>query len=306
MSNASMDEMKLSNEALEVTVVPSAGGRIDSLKDLRTKTAREWIWHPAGYQRKERRLEIGANFDDAWTGGFDEIFPNDAEANFQGRQLAGHGELWSQAWEVSERSDRQVTLNYSCQTVPVDVAKTIQIDDRRPAINLSYRFQSRCDQPLPYLFKLHPALVVEPGDEILLPECLIEPVELGFSSMIGQAQKTRFPRALSKDGQEIAVNIMPEPEEQEFYYATELADGYCGIKSQKTGTSLVFRFDRRDLPYVWMFQSYGKWRGYYVVVPEPCTNIPWDLEKALSQGTCGVLGPHERKAISISVAIEDC
>lgn len=301
-----MDEIKLGNEAMEVTIVPLLGGRIDSLKDLRKGSSREWIWHPEGYTRRERHLEIGANFDDAWCGGFDEIFPNDAEANFQGRQLAGHGELWSQPWEVVTRSDRQVSLQYSCQTVPVDVLKTFVIDAANADLQLAYSFHNRSDQPLPYLFKLHPALAVEPGDEIVLPDCFIEPVELGFSSMIGQAQKTRFPHALSQEGKEIAVNIMPEPEEQEFYYATELTDGYCGIKSRRTGTTLMLRFDRSDLPYVWMFQSYGKWRGYYVVVPEPCTNIPWDLEKALAQGTCAVLGPEERKAISLTVSIEGC
>lgn len=299
-----MDEIKLSNSAMDVTIIPSMGGRIDSLKDLRTGSAREWIWHPANYERRDRSLPIGANFDDAWTGGFDEIFPNDAEASFRGRQLVGHGELWSQPWQVGQRSDRQVTLHYSCQTVPVDVNKTVRIDAERPELRLTYQFNNRSDDELPYLFKLHPALAVEPGDEILLPDCFVEPVELGFSSMIGQDLKTRFPQAMSKDGQEISLNIMPPPEQQEFYYATDLADGFCGIKNRKTGTSLVFRFDRKDLPFVWMFQSYGKWRGYYVVVPEPCTNIPYDLEKALARGTCALLEPRGSKVISLTLSIE--
>lgn len=300
-----MDEIKLSNEAMEVTILPSMGGRIDSLKDLRAASAREWIWHPAGYERRERSLEIGANFDDAWTGGFDEIFPNDAEANFRGRQLAGHGELWSQPWQVAERSLRHMVLRYACKTVPVDVTKVVRIDDQRPELSFTYQFENRSDESLPYLFKLHPALAVEPGDEILLPDCFIEPVELGFSSLIGQPYKTRFPQAISKEGKEIALNIMPPPEEQEFYYATELAEGFCRIKNRKTGTALVFRFERKDLPYVWMFQSYGKWRGYYVVVPEPCTNVPYDLEKALAQGTCAVLEARGQKVIHLTVSIED-
>lgn len=49
------------------------------------------------------------------------------------------------------------------------------------------------------------------------------------------------------------------------------------------------KFDTASFPYVWMFQSYGGWRGHYVVVVEPCTTLPSDLEEACRNGTVALL-----------------
>lgn len=42
---------------------------------------------------------------------------------------------------------------------------------------------------------------------------------------------------------------------------------------------------------VGVFQSYGGWRGHYVLVLEPCTTIPYDLEVACRNGTAALLKP---------------
>jgi hypothetical protein len=63
-------------------------------------------------------------------------------------------------------------------------------------------------------------------------------------------------------------------------------------------------FDTTDFPYVWMFQSYGGWRDHYVIVVEPCTTMPFDLEEACRQHTVAYLHPQEKQRRALSFQLE--
>lgn len=295
----------LNNNAIKLTICPELGGRIDQLYDH--KTGHNWLWHPADYEPSQTRtLNIGDSFDDHWTGGWDEIFPNDAAALFQGRQLVDHGELWSQAWQVAQASELSIKLLYACQTIPVFVEKTIRLSETEPQAEIEYLFHNKSDETLPFLFKQHAAIAIEAGDEILLPDCQIEPVDLGFSQIIGRHEKTRFPHAFAADGQTIQVQQIPPRSSQlrEFYYCSELATGHCGIRNSQTQSALIMQFDRADFPYVWVFQSYGGWRDHYVLVLEPCTTMPYDLEIAYRNGTIAQLRPQEIQRRVLTVQLQ--
>ncbi len=246
--------LTLENAVLQLIVRPDFGGQIDKLLDRQTKY--EWLWHPKDYDSSQKRsLTVGASFDEHWTGGWDEVFPNDAAGLFQKRNLVDHGELWSQAWQVVETSELGVKLKYQCQTIPVIVEKTIRLHQTQPEAQIEYQFQNQSDETIPFLFKQHAAVVIDAGDEILLPDCLIEPVDLGFSKIIGRHEKTRFPKAFAADGREIELQLIPPSSSQlqEFYYCSNLAIGQCGIRSRRSQSSLVMKFDKSDFPYVWVF-----------------------------------------------------
>ncbi|WP_416669411.1 DUF4432 family protein [Egbenema bharatensis] len=296
--------LTLENSQIKLTVRPDLGGRIDQLQDC--QTGHSWLWHPSHYDPDATRsLSIGASFDEAWTGGWDEVFPNDAAGRFQGRDLVDHGELWSQRWEVLQCLPFRITLGYQCQTVPVRVEKLIQLDPGRPEVKLVYWFENQSEEPIPFLFKHHAAIAIEPGDEILLPDCWVEPAFMEFSQLIGQPGKTRFPEAIGAKGETVDLRTMPPPSSQlqEFYYSSDLASGYCGIRHQGTQSALLLTFDTDTFPYVWMFQSYGGWRDHYVVVVEPCTTMPADLEEACRQQTIAVLQPQERQCRQLTLQL---
>jgi hypothetical protein len=295
--------MTIETPELSLIVRPDLGARLDHVFDK--QTGQDWLWHPPGYDATQTRsLSIGACFDDHWTGGWDEIFPNDAAGEFQGRQLVDHGELWSQEWDVLEQSQLQIKLGLTCKTVPIRVEKTIQLDSVKPEFQIEYTFENLSDELVSFLFKQHAAIAIEPGDEILLPNCSIEPVVLEFSRIIGRAGKTRFPKALDANGEEVALNQTParSSQLQEFYYCSDLARGQCGIR--KSGSALMMDFDLNDFPYVWMFQSYGGWRDYYMLVMEPCTTMPYDLEIASQQGTIATLQPQQKQHRQLIVHLE--
>ncbi|HEY9619241.1 MAG TPA: DUF4432 family protein [Crinalium sp.] len=295
----------LDNAELKLTIKPDLGGRIDQLYDH--KTGREWLWHPSDYTPSHTRmLNVGAPFDDHWSGGWDEIFPNDMAGPFQNYELADHGELWSQTWEVVESSSLGVKLVYTCQTVPVTVIKTIQLDETQPEVTIEYVFKNNSNETIPFLFKQHAAIAIQANDEILLPDCWIEPVALGFSKIIGRDEKTRFPKAFAADGQEIDVRKIPPASSQlqEFYYSSDLAVGECGIHNAQTNSALLMNFDTKDFPYVWVFQSYGGWKDHYVLVLEPCTTIPYDLEVACQNGTAAQLQPNDVQHRTLTVRLK--
>lgn len=295
----------LENEDIRLTIRPDSGGRIDQLQDI--KTGHEWLWHPSEYNLTETRsISVGASFDEHWTGGWDEIFPNDIAGEFHGYHLVDHGELWSQKWQVMTTTAFSITLKYQCQTVPVAVEKTIQLKPTRPEAHILYQLHNQSDQVIPFVLKQHAAIAIEAGDEILLPDCWIEPAFLEFSKIIGQAGKTRFPNALAADGTEIQVQYIPAPSSklQEFYYSSDLAVGQCGIRNHRSHSALLMQFDTTDFPFVWVFQSYGGWREQYVLVMEPATTMPADLEVACQQGTVAQLQPHSIQHRRLTFCLE--
>ncbi|MBL1174944.1 DUF4432 family protein [Pantanalinema sp. GBBB05] len=199
-----------------------------------------------------------------------------------------------------------ITLKYQCQTVPVAVEKTIQLEPTRPEAHILYQLHNQSDQVIPFLLKQHAAIAIEAGDEILLPDCWIEPAFLEFSKIMGQAGKTRFPNALAADGKEVQVQYIPNSSSklQEFYYSSDLAVGQCGIRHRRSHSSLLMRFDTTDFPFVWVFQSYGGWRDHYVLVMEPATTMPADLEVACQQGTVAQLQPQSIQHRRLTICLE--
>lgn len=297
--------LTLTNSEIQINIRPDLGGRIDQLYDRQTQ--REWLWHPEHYDATQTRsLSLGASFDQAWTGGWDEIFPNDAAGPFQGRDLVDHGELWSQPWQIVEQSSHYITLAYRCQTVPVDVQKMIQLDASQPEVKITYHFRNRSSDTVPFLFKQHAAIAIEEGDEILLPDCWIESAVPEFSKWIGRAGKTRFPQAIAADGQSIDLRYTPPRSSnlQEFYYSSDLTIGQCGIRNGQSQSALLMTFDSADFPYVWVFQSYGGWNGHYVLVLEPCTTMPYDLDIAYRNGTIAQLHPQEQQTRQLTVRLQ--
>jgi hypothetical protein len=287
----------LRNSKLYLELRPDLGGRIDHLVDVATD--RDWLWHPKDYGGQARHLPIGASFDDHWTGGWDEIFPNDAATTLDGRELPVHGELWSQPWDLMVGDSHAVWLRRHCQTVPVTVDKRITLARDEAAFRVVYDFASHTAERLPYLFKLHPAIAIAAGDELLMPEALVSAVDLGFSDLL----KSQTWQPWTGCGLERVLG--PDARVKEFLYAKDLGAGWCGIRDGQSGKVLRLAFSKTHFPYVWLFQIYGGWRDHYVVVPEPATTMPWNLEDALNAGTCALLGPRERRRYEVLVTLEE-
>lgn len=299
--------ISLRNAALSVTIRPERGGRIDQITDL--ARCKDWLWHPPGYQPELDVLAPAAapplSFDACWSGGFEEMFPNDAALELSGHALPDHGELWSAAWRVVEQSDSCVRLAIDCHSLPFSVEKQLTLDPQQALLTLRYRLHNRSGERQPFMLKLHPALVIEEGDEVDMPDCQLEAVELGFSRMVGQPGLFAWPHARTAQGDAVRLDRVPAPdgELREFVYCSSLADGCCAINNGRSGSRFELRFDRADFPFVWIFLSHGGYQGLQVAMLEPCTSKPCDLELAIQQDTAAWLQAGETRDIELHVRI---
>ena len=101
---------------------------------------------------------------------------------------------------------------------------------------------------------------------------------------------------------------IPEPQsrKQEFLYVKNLAAPWSGIDDTQQRASIRMNFDSNDFPFVWLFLTYGGWRGYYTAVLEPCTNMPKCLAEALRQGQSARFDPGKLQIWSETVRVAIC
>jgi hypothetical protein len=284
----------LENSQVRAVILPEMGAKIWSL--VYKPVDREMLWHNP--RLPPRPAPFGARYDDWFCGGWDELFPNDAPVTIGGEPYPDHGELWSMpfAWEAVAHSPREVTIRLWRPGVVTTTRYEKRITLRRDEPTLRFRHIIENDGPFPldFLWKLHPALAIGPEARIDLPAGLVridEAFQEGFSG-----SEFVWPHAADRDGRPIDMRRVPPPSAAtaHFYYAVELTDGWCALTDARERVGFGLVFDPAVLKTVWVFGAYGGWRGLYTTILEPCNGHPYELDKAIAQGTCGRLGPGER------------
>jgi hypothetical protein len=249
---------------------------------------RQWIWH-----RHDVALEASArdsNYDDRWAGGWEELFPNDAAGEFEGRQLPDHGIWWSTAWSVEAvtMSDEGASVRLVADTMaPASFcAKEFTLDNDSATFAVSYRIESRERNPFHFLFKQHLPVAVAPQCKLILPGGLVTPVDPAFGSLVSGGPPFPWPAVERSPGRRVDLRDVTDPSrrEREFVYVSGLTDGWCGVDDPRVGASLRLGYEASKLPFVWLFLTYGGWRDCFTAVLEPCTNMPKDLATAVRLG----------------------
>jgi hypothetical protein len=296
------EAITLSNPQIRVVVIPALGGRVWELEDqLR---GRQWIWHREGVPLQA--TSIGACYDDVWAGGWEELFPNDAPGPFEGRELPDHGEWWTRSWTVVESSNGAVAtlrLETTCTVVRASCVKVFRLASDSATLNVEYCIRSHEADAFHFLFKQHLPIQLTPECRLRLPAGHAEAVDPSFGTMAG-AKPFDWPFAVN-DGTTTDMRLIPSPtlRMREFLYVSNLTGSWCGVEDTGRQASLRLDFDGRQLPFVWLFLTYGGWRDAYTAVLEPCTNKPKALSEAVPLGQSAVLKPSEEFRTSVSVTL---
>ncbi len=276
------------NGVLRFALFPDLGGRIFSL--IHRPTGKEILWRNPSLAPAQ--LPTGA-FDDCWTGGWDELFPNDETATLDDTAYPDHGELWSATWDCEVQGGNTVYLCTETAASRCRVEKWITVDEGEERIRFRHRLQNLCARKLPYLWKLHPALAISPGDSILIPAARIrlEPECLG--TLGGGPLEFNGPLlALPDRTVDLRVVAPASSREMHFYYGLDLREGWCASYDQARRLAAGLAFPKELFTSCWLFASYGGWRDHYVAVLEPSTAWPFRLEQAAASGQCAELAPH--------------
>ncbi len=286
----------LENRALRATILPELGGHVLELIDK--VGDRNLLW--ANPRTSPRPAPYGANFDDWWSGGWDEIFPTGDQAMFHGERLPYMGELWSVPWtaEVGTTDDRAWIFATGLATMaPARLERTLELRDDEPVLRVHYRLTNLDVRPLPFLWGIHPSFAVSPAHRIDAPA---REMRVGVSSgpVMGVVGSTydwpSQPDPTAADGLRDVRCVLPASNAVfGGHWATNLAAGWLALTDTATRRGVALTFPVDVFPHAWLWQVYGGWRGHHHLCLEPWTGFPMQLEEAQEAGRARALAPGE-------------
>ncbi|WP_433158089.1 DUF5107 domain-containing protein [Kribbella sp. CA-247076] len=283
-SLAGQSAVILENRAIRVVVLPGLGGKIMSIVDKRVD--RELLWR--NDRVPVRPAAFGSSYDDQFLGGWDELYPNDVPEELAGEAVPDHGELWAVPWSASTGSAADevwLELTVRGAVTGTEVTKRLRLGTG-PELVVDYRITNpgRIDQP--FLWKSHVAVELHPDTVVDMAAGDVLVHEFGNPRARPADGRFTWPW-LSADGVRHDLRTLPDTTERgvsEFLLATTLERGQCGVRHPSARTGLQLTWDRADLPSCWLFASYGGgWRGYDVLVLEPCTGYPLSVNEGVHQ-----------------------
>jgi galactose mutarotase-like enzyme len=264
----------LQNASLAVTVLPSEGGRVASLRSLRSGIEFLKQSYPDG---RAVDASMDARFQDGPCAGIEECLPTVGASGPEtvGGAAPDHGDFWQLVWSVEETSKEQVRLHALgfSRTLLFTKRLTLQGD----ALRIRYSVENTGDVPQSFLYACHPLFAVDPGDEILLPPD-VRTLFLDYSrdNRVGmRGEMIGWPNSPA----EAHLNFV-KPRDAgtaEMLYTSRLLEGRCGVYRSVPRQMLIVTFDISALPFLGVWLCYGGWPGgagmqQYAVALEPTTS----------------------------------
>lgn len=303
-SLAGQPAVVLQNRFLRAVVLPGLGGKIISLVDKRADI--ELLWRNS--RIPVRPAPTGVTYDDHFLGGWDELFPNDIPEELAGEPMPDHGELWTADCKASTGSSgAQVWLDLETDGVitGAHVHRRVTLADR-PGLIVDYSLESTVREPLPFLWKSHVAVVVQPDTEIDLAAREVSVHDFGRPRARPEGESFSWP-ILHRGGASYDFSRPPDVGERgvsEFLMARSMRRGRCGVRHRNAGTGMTLEWDLAALPSCWTFASYGGgWRGLDVLVLEPCTGYGLSVADGMAVGDHQTLRPGERRHWRVTAMI---
>ncbi len=295
----------LENERIRLDVIPELGAKVFRFVHKASDT--DLLWHHP--RIAPRAVPVGASYDDHFSGGWDELFPNDAPGRVGEEVYPDHGELWCQPWSyrVEQVRGDEVVLYLRCEgaVTPTVIEKWITVTVDATCARFRHRITNQGPRRLDFLWKLHPALAIDGGDRIDIPGALGEVVDPTFGR-IATPRSFPWPVAQPPGGEPIDFSVLPAATGgRDFLYVRELSAGWCALRRMRQGIGFGLAFPKEVFTSVWLFMTYGGWRGLHTLVLEPCTAYPKDLNEAIRAGTCGRLAPGAALDCEVSAVVFD-
>jgi hypothetical protein len=296
--------IEMENDWLRLTVLPELGAKIYDL--VCKRTGRDVLWHNPRIPPQTYAIE--SNFDNYWCGGWDEGFPSCDECDHAGEHYPNLGELRSVHWNVASaetaRGNAVAELTTFGPISPVRARKTVTLHADQPVLTMQYGLENLGPLPLDFIWGTHPAL--KPSDRMLLRI----PAKTGI---VGQSSHP----SLGEPGQRYAWPILQTPlgatdisRTQPAdagvscgHYATDFEAGWYAVEDETTGAGFLLAFPVSTCPYLWMWLSYGGWRGYHHIIIEPWTSYPVNLATAVKQRTAKRLEEGDKLGVEVHATI---
>jgi len=295
----------LENRLLRIVILPELGAKIWQITYKPCDTDLLWNNPRAPAQRQP----INSRYDDVWSGGWDELFPNDEAGFIDGESYPDHGEVWTGEWQAEPfrgRDEVGVTLRFITPISAIAIEKRIVLRRDSAQIHFHHVLHNPTAAPFSFLWKLHPALAVTPQHRIDFPAMRVN-IEPAFPGTLAGAPSSFDWPETTIDGRTVDLRrITPTNERQlYFFYGSDLQDGWCALTDTATGLACGLRFDPQVFPACWLFASYGGWRNHNVAVLEPCTGYPLNFDAQRAAGRHRTLAPGEALSTDVRFVVQE-
>jgi hypothetical protein len=290
-----MQSPSLRNEFLSVQFLPEFGGKITSLRSVRTGA--EFILPPLN---EYAHVLPSDDFSKSDGGGFDECLPSVApcESIAGASSIPDHGDLWRTPWQI-EPKHGEIILHAESISRPLGLRRRATLQDE--TLILEYDLVNLSNEPTIWLWSAHPLFQVTSGDPILLPDG-IEEIEVEYSNpgIFKKGSTVPWPIATSLLGTTRNLSIMPKRDGTTAlkFFARMGGSGWCALYRKELGQGLVLRFDPNALPFVGLWICAGAWPAegvakQYTVAIEPTTSKADSLEAAVRNQTSRTLNARQ-------------
>ncbi len=289
-----LDELDIisgENDYLKFGIAPSAGGKVVSI--FNKQLQKEFLWTQESLSL--RHLAPGVEYDSHFYGGMDELLPNDIPENIDGIDYPDHGELWTTPLEPVV-SEEYVSVFSKLNLSGLYYKKNIRLDNSAPIMHLDYLIRNESDSVKKFLWKLHPALRIEAGDELISSAQWARVVDPGYSRF-KNLENFQWPWIEGTN-----ASVVPENgREVDFFFLWEARMPEMNFVSGKGKYLFSIQYDQNIFPYQWYFASYGGFLNHYTAIPEPCSCMPLSVNEAAKLGQCSILMPGERMVTTVRI-----
>lgn len=274
MSAAESNTYVLANSELSVEFVPVEGGRISSLRSVRSGI--EFLTQS---QRRGPCVEAGLNtrFQDGFCAGIEECLPTVGLSGLEteGGPVPDHGDFWQLPWRLLHVSGTDARMSATGFSRPLRFTKRLTLEHN--TLRIAYEVVNAGSAPQSFLYACHPLFAISAGDRIRLPG-EIRQLTLDYS----KGDRLGLPGAtvawpVTQGAVRLDVALGPQAGTAEMFYSSRLNQTVCGIDRKASGQLLEVSFDSQRLPYLGLWLCYGGWPGdgeeprQYAVALEPTT-----------------------------------
>ena len=282
----------LENSRLRVTVLPGHGAKVWEFSSKRA--GRDLLYHHPRFD--VRPPVFGANVDDWWTGGIDEVAPTGHACVIGGENLPFLGEFWSQPWryEIESPGPDVARVHFSAGGIitPLRIDRWMELRPDEPFVRSQHLLTNVGFVPIDFMWGIHPGLAVKPGSRIQAPA---ERALYEGGSGVDTPDGTWYawPELPQRAGGVLDLSVArpPDPPAVEQHFLTDLREGWLAVTDPESRSGFAMVFDREIFPVVWLWSVYGGWRGIYTAAFEAWTAYPGRLDKVIEGGLQRRLDP---------------
>ena len=259
----------------EITVLPRFGGKISSIRI----GSRELLQAPLSPITTRTRT---MGFDESDASGWDECFPSVAACSVEtaagSAKVPDHGDLWRVEWTPLRSGNRDrgsraiasgkpLTLFGKCFSLPLEVERTIQLQEIEHGwrLELNYRARNSGNYAVPWSWAAHPLFACEEGDRIVLPDSIRSvKVEGSGGGRLGKSgDSTTWPHAKLASGGSADLNVVDRGDsgtgDKLFAGPLSTTENWCVLERNSAGLRIRVRFDSAATPYLGLWICYGGW-----------------------------------------------